>query len=47
MFDAVEECYSFVVNWFRRFPQYRDTDFYIAGEGYAGKILSSGRNVYL
>eukprot|EP00252_Welwitschia_mirabilis_P007123 TRINITY_DN1821_c0_g3_i1.p1 TRINITY_DN1821_c0_g3~~TRINITY_DN1821_c0_g3_i1.p1 ORF type:complete len:465 (-),score=59.55 TRINITY_DN1821_c0_g3_i1:136-1530(-) len=31
--------YSFLVNWFKRFPQYKQREFYIAGESYAGHYV--------
>jgi carboxypeptidase C (cathepsin A) len=33
---VAEDAYTFLVNWFERFPQYKYRDFYIAGESYAG-----------
>jgi len=33
------DTYVFLVNWFRRFPQYKGRDFYIAGESYAGNYV--------
>ena len=29
----------FLLNWFERFPQYKDREFYIAGESYAGHYV--------
>lgn len=37
---AAEDSYNFLVNWFKRFPQFKSHDFYIAGESYAGKIFT-------
>jgi hypothetical protein len=34
-----EDAYNFLVNWFKRFPQYKDREFYISGESYAGECL--------
>jgi carboxypeptidase C (cathepsin A) len=36
---VAEDAYTFLVNWFERFPQYKYRDFYIAGESYAGLEL--------
>ncbi|XP_073040754.1 serine carboxypeptidase-like 34 [Primulina eburnea] len=33
------DSYIFLVNWFRRFPQYKNQDFYISGESYAGHYV--------
>ncbi|CAN1257984.1 Serine carboxypeptidase-like 27 [Linum perenne] len=33
------DSYTFLVNWFERFPQYKHRDFYIAGESYAGHYV--------
>lgn len=33
------DSYTFLVNWFERFPQYKFRDFYIAGESYAGHYV--------
>ncbi|KAI8554442.1 hypothetical protein RHMOL_Rhmol05G0099200 [Rhododendron molle] len=30
------DTYNFLINWFKRFPHYKASDFYIAGESYAG-----------
>ncbi|KAF6166308.1 hypothetical protein GIB67_042381 [Kingdonia uniflora] len=35
------DSYAFLVNWFKRFPQYKSNEFYIAGESYAGPGCSS------
>ncbi|XWS63301.1 hypothetical protein CRYUN_Cryun06bG0083600 [Craigia yunnanensis] len=31
--------YAFLQNWFKRFPQYKSLEFYIAGESYAGHYI--------
>ncbi|XP_010264739.1 PREDICTED: serine carboxypeptidase-like 27 [Nelumbo nucifera] len=36
---TAEDAYTFIVNWFERFPQYKHRDFYIAGESYAGHYV--------
>ncbi|XXG60361.1 hypothetical protein AAC387_Pa04g2288 [Persea americana] len=36
---TAKDSYSFLINWFRRFPQYKSHDFYIAGESYAGHYV--------
>ena len=33
---AAADAYVFLLNWFKRFPQYKHHEFYIAGESYAG-----------
>lgn len=33
---VANDTYVFLVNWLERFPQYKNRDFYIAGESYAG-----------
>jgi len=39
--NAADDAYKFLLNWFKRFPQYKSHDFYIAGESYAGEYLSN------
>lgn len=36
---TASDAYEFLVNWFERFPQYKNRDFYIAGESYAGHYV--------
>ncbi|KAJ4974128.1 hypothetical protein NE237_007302 [Protea cynaroides] len=36
---TAKDSYIFLVNWFRRFPQYKSHEFYIAGESYAGHYV--------
>ncbi|KAJ0238121.1 Serine carboxypeptidase-like 34 [Hirschfeldia incana] len=36
---TASDSYNFLVNWFKRFPQYKSRDFYIAGESYAGHYV--------
>ncbi|EMS66545.1 Serine carboxypeptidase-like 34 [Triticum urartu] len=33
------DAYVFLLNWFKRFPQYKHHEFYIAGESYAGHYV--------
>ncbi|KAK6921464.1 Peptidase S10, serine carboxypeptidase [Dillenia turbinata] len=37
--NKASDAYEFLVGWFRRFPQYKSHDFYIAGESYAGHYV--------
>ncbi|XWS72969.1 hypothetical protein CRYUN_Cryun02cG0085500 [Craigia yunnanensis] len=37
--STAEDAYTFLVNWFERFPQYKTRDFYITGESYAGHYV--------
>ncbi|RDX71295.1 Serine carboxypeptidase-like 27 [Mucuna pruriens] len=36
---TAEDAYTFLVNWFERFPEYKHREFYIAGESYAGHYV--------
>ncbi|XP_018435519.1 serine carboxypeptidase-like 32 [Raphanus sativus] len=36
---TARDTYSFIQNWLERFPAYKENDFYIAGESYAGKYI--------
>ncbi|MQL81884.1 hypothetical protein Taro_014354 [Colocasia esculenta] len=36
---AANNSYTFLVNWFKQFPQYKSHDFYISGESYAGHYV--------
>ncbi|KAJ8467883.1 hypothetical protein OPV22_030435 [Ensete ventricosum] len=36
---TAEDSYAFLVNWLKRFPQFKSHDFYIAGESYAGHYV--------
>ncbi|KAJ6772943.1 SERINE CARBOXYPEPTIDASE-LIKE 28 [Salix koriyanagi] len=36
---TAKDAYTFLVNWFERFPQYKHRPFYIAGESYAGHYI--------
>ncbi|XP_047307869.1 serine carboxypeptidase-like 34 [Impatiens glandulifera] len=37
--NTARDSHIFLVNWFKRFPQFRDNEFYIAGESYAGHYV--------
>ncbi|KAL6603362.1 hypothetical protein ACP70R_043723 [Stipagrostis hirtigluma subsp. patula] len=36
---TAHDAYAFLVNWFKRFPQFKGHDFYITGESYAGHYV--------
>uniref|UniRef100_A0A0D6R2B7 Carboxypeptidase n=1 Tax=Araucaria cunninghamii TaxID=56994 RepID=A0A0D6R2B7_ARACU len=36
---TAEDSYTFLINWFQRFPEYKSREFYIAGESYAGHYV--------
>ncbi|XP_073027453.1 serine carboxypeptidase-like 26 [Primulina eburnea] len=36
---VAEDAYNFLVNWLRRFPQFKDHEFFITGESYAGHYV--------
>nr|TKW14265.1 hypothetical protein SEVIR_5G157100v2 [Setaria viridis] len=36
---VAEDAYNFLVNWFKRFPQFKGREFYISGESYAGHYV--------
>ncbi|XP_052194316.1 serine carboxypeptidase II-2-like [Diospyros lotus] len=36
---TAEDAYTFLTNWFKRYPEYKSRDFYITGESYAGYYI--------
>lgn len=36
---TAEDSYTFLLNWLERFPQYKNRDFYVTGESYAGHFV--------
>ncbi|KAL4203586.1 hypothetical protein AMTRI_Chr01g104670 [Amborella trichopoda] len=36
---TASDAYTFLINWFERFPEYKNRDFYISGESYAGHYV--------
>lgn len=36
---TAKDSYNFLVNWFKRFPQFKSHEFYISGESYAGHYV--------
>ncbi|CAA7020795.1 unnamed protein product [Microthlaspi erraticum] len=36
---TARDAYTFLRNWFEKFPEHKDNTFYIAGESYAGKYV--------
>ncbi|CAH9080464.1 unnamed protein product [Cuscuta epithymum] len=37
---TAEDTYTFLVNWFERFPQYKNRDFYLTGVSYGGRFVA-------
>ncbi|KAF5468318.1 hypothetical protein F2P56_012477 [Juglans regia] len=37
--STAKDSYTFLLNWLERFPQYKNRDFFIAGESYAGHYV--------
>ncbi|CAA0827238.1 Serine carboxypeptidase-like 40 [Striga hermonthica] len=37
--NTAKDNYAFLLNWMRRFPEYKNREFYIAGESYAGHYV--------
>ncbi|KAL2321881.1 hypothetical protein Fmac_026260 [Flemingia macrophylla] len=37
--STAKDAYVFLINWLERFPQYKNRDFYITGESYAGHYV--------
>lgn len=37
---AAQDALMFLIHWMSRFPQYKNREFYISGESYAGKTIS-------
>ncbi|KAJ8439369.1 hypothetical protein Cgig2_022506 [Carnegiea gigantea] len=37
--STAKDAYIFLVNWLERFPQYKNRDFYLTGESYAGHYV--------
>ncbi|TXG56910.1 hypothetical protein EZV62_018223 [Acer yangbiense] len=37
--STAQDSYSFLLNWLKKFPQYKSNEFYIAGESYGGNAM--------
>lgn len=38
LLHTAEDAYNFLVNWLERFPEFKNREFFISGESYAGDI---------
>ncbi|XP_076883797.1 serine carboxypeptidase-like 40 [Bidens hawaiensis] len=45
--STAEDNYVFVTNWLERFPEYKERDFYISGESYAGHYVPQLAHIIL
>ncbi|KAJ3683831.1 hypothetical protein LUZ60_014058 [Juncus effusus] len=45
--ETAADALIFLVNWLERFPEYKNRDFYLAGESYAGHYVPQLANVIL
>lgn len=44
---TARDSYTFLINWLERFPQYKNIDFFITGESYAGHYIPQLTNLIL
>ncbi|KAH7656227.1 Peptidase S10 serine carboxypeptidase protein [Dioscorea alata] len=44
---TARDSYTFLINWLERFPEYKNRDFFIAGESYAGHYIPQLANLIL
>ena len=44
---STDDAFTFLVNWLERFPKYRDRDFFITGESYAGHYVPELANLII
>ena len=44
---TTDDAYTFLVNWLEKFSEYRDRDFFITGESYAGHYVPELANLII
>lgn len=44
---TADDSHAFLINWFKRFPNFKSHDFYLAGESYAGTLYMKYIYAYL